>query len=115
MLKRIVPTCRKGAGATVAKVSAFPAKTSRSGRLKGTTASQSRPRTSSQRPVGGSNFTIRLVSGARSPAAFVLGPGRPPGAVAPPGVVQGPAAVKPAQTAFSLIAGAWLPGGKAAT
>src|SRR5262245_53984278 len=115
MRQVIVPTWSKGAGATVARVFAFPAKTSWSGRLKGTTASQSRPSTSSQRPVGGSNFTIRLVSGAGAPAALVLGPGRPPGAVAPPGVVQGPAAVNPSQTAFALIAVVWLPDWKAAT
>jgi hypothetical protein len=115
MLNRIVPTLVKGAGATVARVFASTAKTSRSGRSKGTTAFQSRPSTSSQRPVGGSNFTIRLVSGAAAPAAFVLGPGRPPGAVAPPGVVHVPAVVKPSQTAASLIAVVWLPEWKAAT
>jgi hypothetical protein len=72
--------------------------------LKGTTAFQSRPSTSRHCPLGGSNFTIRPVSGAGTPAEFVLGPGRPPGAVAPPGVVHGPAVVKPSQTALSLIA-----------
>src|SRR5262245_61476604 len=116
MLNRIVPTWSKGAGAaTGTRVFAFTAKTSWSGRRKGTTAVQSRPTTSSQCCVVGSNFTIRLVSGAGAPAAFVLGPGRPPGAVAPPGVVQGPAAVNPSQTAASLIAVVWLPDWKAAT
>src|SRR5688572_9879170 len=39
----------------------------------------------------------------------------PPGAVAPPGVVHGPAAVKPLQTADSWIAAVRLPEWKAAT
>src|SRR5262245_57931162 len=115
MLNRIVPTWSNGAGATVASVSASTANTSWSGRSNGTTAFQSRPGTSSHWPDGGSNFTIRLVSGAATPSAFVLGPGSPPGAVAPPGVVHGAAAVNPSQTASSWIAVVWLPDMNAAT
>src|SRR5262245_37344175 len=121
MLNRIVPTWSNGAGGTVARVPASTAKTSWSGRSNGTTAFQSRPSTSRHWPDGGSNLTIRLVSGAGAPAAFVLGPGSPPGAVAPgvtggkPGVVHGPAAVNPSQTASSWIAVVWLPDMNAAT
>src|SRR5688572_616206 len=115
MLTRIVPMPTNGAGPAGTNVLALNANTSRSGRLNGTTAFQSRPNTSSHWPVGGSNFTIRPVSGAAAPAAFVLGPGRPPGAVAPPGVVQDPAVVKPSQTADSWIAAVWLPEWKAPT
>src|SRR5258706_15530583 len=72
MLKMTVPTCTtlfalaKSAGVAA---SASIRKTSRSGRLNGTCASQlgapgALPRSSSQRPLAGLNFTIRPVLGA---------------------------------------------------
>src|SRR5262245_65282597 len=122
MLNRIVPTCWKIVPA--ASVFALKAKTSRSGRENGTWLFQLRPSTSTQFvPL---NLTMTPVSGAAADAAFVLGPGTPPGtiplgkghAVAPAGGGSGvpdPAEAKPLRTHVSRIEVVWLPEWNAAT
>src|SRR5689334_116872 len=112
MLNRIVPTC--GKAVPDASVLALNAKTSLSGSENETWPSQIRSSTSRQcRSSGFSvvplNLTITPVSGAAALAAFVLGPGTPPG-VAPLGFgqlacvgVPDPAVENPSRTQGSRI------------
>src|SRR5438128_2086326 len=87
MLKRTVPTPAKTLVWTGGVAVALIANTSLSGSEKRTAALQFRPRPSSHRLVLGLNLTISPVSGCRVPSKFVLGAGRPPGAVKKPPVL----------------------------
>src|SRR5213593_2682009 len=115
MLNRIVPTCWKIVPA--ANVLALNANTSRSGSENGTWLFQLRPSTSTQ--FVPSNLTMIPVSGAAALAAFVLGPGTPPGTVDWIGHcacgAPDPAEPKPSRTHGSRIEVVWLPEWNAAT
>src|SRR5262249_41519573 len=91
-----------GRGAAGTGAAAAIGSASRWGRVSFTALFQLRPFTSRHCPDGASNFTMIPVSGAWSPLKLVLGPGTPPGMLAPP-TVQGPAAPKPSQTYPSKI------------
>src|SRR5439155_15856931 len=89
MLKSTVPTPAKTFVCTGGVAAAPIANTSSSGREKRTAGLQLRPRPSSHRLVLGLSLTMSPVSGRAVPSKFVLGAGRPPGAVKnPPGGVS---------------------------
>src|SRR5437773_10136707 len=84
MLKSTVPTPAKTFVCTGGVAAAPIANTSSSGREKRTAGLQLRPRPSSHRLVLGLSLTMSPVSGRAVPSKFVLGAGRPPGAVTNP-------------------------------